>query len=309
MTYYEVMRASPNDPRSCAPSRSGTSRRSTGAMSMRSTLALAYGGSNRRWIPSALLSEGRSGTSRYARGGVRGRRPVSRPRPRGRGMGPRRRGGGRSGSRRSEKTGGIRSAFSFVLQLEQDDWKIVFAHVSIAEREDSEAWAIPFDQATSDLLDKILSEEPPDLSGTMAPDGTVTLVFTDIEGSTALNASFGDKAWLDVLHAHNQVVTSVTLEHGGTVVKGVGDGFMLAFTSARTCVGGVAGDPGADRRDVRRPWFADPGPDRDPHGRGYARGRRSLRARRQLRGAGDRCRDRRRGLGLLTHARPRDRHR
>lgn len=41
------------------------------------------------------------------------------------------------------------------------------------------------------VLDKIQSEGPPDLSGTVAPDGTVTLVLTDIEGSTALNASFG----------------------------------------------------------------------------------------------------------------------
>ena len=70
----------------------------------------------------------------------------------------------------------------------------------------------------------------------MAPDGTVTPAFTDIEGSTALNASFGDRAWLDVLHAHNQVVTSVTTERGGTVVKRVGDGFLLAFTSARTAL-------------------------------------------------------------------------
>jgi ketosteroid isomerase-like protein len=30
---------------------------------------------------------------------------------------------------------------SFVFQIENDEWKIVFAHFSIAEREDSEAWA------------------------------------------------------------------------------------------------------------------------------------------------------------------------
>jgi eukaryotic-like serine/threonine-protein kinase len=126
--------------------------------------------------------------------------------------------------------------FSLVFQLEQDEWKIVFGHVSIGEHEDSTAWVGTWDQATSELLDKILSEEVLDLSGAVAPDGTVTLVFTDIEDSTALNVSFGDRAWLEVLHAHNQVVTSATLDHGGTVVKGIGDGFLLAFTSASTAL-------------------------------------------------------------------------
>jgi class 3 adenylate cyclase/ketosteroid isomerase-like protein len=120
--------------------------------------------------------------------------------------------------------------FSLIFQLEQDEWKMVHSHISIGDKSD-DTW-VTMDQATSELLTKILSDEPPDLSGTVAPDGTVTLVFTDIEGSTALNASFGDRAWLEVLHAHNQVVTSATLEQGGTVVNGVGDGFMLAFPGA-----------------------------------------------------------------------------
>jgi alkanesulfonate monooxygenase SsuD/methylene tetrahydromethanopterin reductase-like flavin-dependent oxidoreductase (luciferase family) len=36
-----------------------------------------------------------------------------------------------------------------------------------------------------------------------------------------------------VLHVHNDVVTKVTGDQGGTIVKGQGDGFMLAFPSAR----------------------------------------------------------------------------
>ena len=49
-------------------------------------------------------------------------------------------------------------------------------------------------------------------------EGTTTLVFTDIEESTALNALYGDRAWFDVLRAHNQVVASATepaRRHGG----------------------------------------------------------------------------------------------
>ena len=89
------------------------------------------------------------------------------------------------------------------------------------------------------LIDEIVeavSESRPDLSESSAPDGTVTIAFTDIEDSLRLNAFLGDRRWLDVLRAHNEVVKRTTEEHGGTVVKSQGDGFMLAFASARRAV-------------------------------------------------------------------------
>ena len=72
----------------------------------------------------------------------------------------------------------------------------------------------------------------PGLSSTSAPDGTVTIAFTDIEDSLKLNAFLCDQRWLDVLHVHEGFVTKVTGDHGDTIVKGQGDGFMLAFPSA-----------------------------------------------------------------------------
>jgi class 3 adenylate cyclase len=61
----------------------------------------------------------------------------------------------------------------------------------------------------------------------------VTIAFTDIEDSTKLNDFLGDQRWMDVLHTHNDVVKRDTDEHGGTIVKNQGDGYMLAFPSAR----------------------------------------------------------------------------
>ena len=87
-----------------------------------------------------------------------------------------------------------------------------------------------------DEIADTVSETRPDLSSTSAPDGTVTIAFTDIEDSMRLNAFLGDRRWLDVLRAHNEVITRVTEEHDGTVVKSQGDGFMLAFASARRAV-------------------------------------------------------------------------
>jgi class 3 adenylate cyclase len=86
------------------------------------------------------------------------------------------------------------------------------------------------------MIDRVLSwveDEQPDLAGASAPDGTVTILFTDIENSTALNERLGDRRWLQVLRAHNSIVRHCVREHGGYEVKSQGDGFMIAYPSAR----------------------------------------------------------------------------
>jgi class 3 adenylate cyclase len=86
------------------------------------------------------------------------------------------------------------------------------------------------------MIDRVLSwveEEHPDLAGASAPDGTVTILFTDIENSTALNERLGDRRWLEVLRAHNAIVRRCVREHGGYEVKSQGDGFMITYPSAR----------------------------------------------------------------------------
>jgi class 3 adenylate cyclase len=69
-----------------------------------------------------------------------------------------------------------------------------------------------------------------------AHEGTTTFVFTDIVGSTASTAAAGDRAWRDALEAHTSTVRALTAQHGGRLVKSLGDGFMLTFSSARAGV-------------------------------------------------------------------------
>jgi class 3 adenylate cyclase len=88
-------------------------------------------------------------------------------------------------------------------------------------------------QASIDLVAAAALDERPDLVSHAAPDGTVTLLFSDIEGSTALNERLGDRRFLEVLHAHNQIVREQVSAHDGFEVKSQGDGFMVAFSSAR----------------------------------------------------------------------------
>jgi class 3 adenylate cyclase len=74
--------------------------------------------------------------------------------------------------------------------------------------------------------------ERPDLRPHAAPDGTVTIFFTDIEGSTALAQRLGDRAYHALLSEHNRIVREQVARHGGHEVKHTGDGFMVAFASA-----------------------------------------------------------------------------
>jgi len=61
---------------------------------------------------------------------------------------------------------------------------------------------------------------------------TVTILFTDIEGSTALAQRLGDKAYHALLAEHNRILREQVERHSGHEVKSTGDGFMIAFGSA-----------------------------------------------------------------------------
>src|SRR5262245_37961212 len=74
-----------------------------------------------------------------------------------------------------------------------------------------------------------LEEEQPDMRAHMAPDGTVAILFSDIEDSTVLTERLGDERWLQLLREHNAIFRDQLDRHDGYEVKSQGDGFMLAF--------------------------------------------------------------------------------
>ncbi|HVA77274.1 MAG TPA: AAA family ATPase [Candidatus Binataceae bacterium] len=65
------------------------------------------------------------------------------------------------------------------------------------------------------------------------PDGTVTIMFTDIEDSTGTTERLGDVRAQVWLREHNALVRAEISAHQGFEVKSMGDGFMIAFPSAR----------------------------------------------------------------------------
>ena len=85
-------------------------------------------------------------------------------------------------------------------------------------------------------IEAVVSEiegDQPELGVHAAPDGTVTMLFSDIEDSTALTERLGDRRAQEVFGIHNALVRKYINSHGGFEVKSMGDGFMVAFSSGR----------------------------------------------------------------------------
>jgi class 3 adenylate cyclase len=66
-----------------------------------------------------------------------------------------------------------------------------------------------------------------------APDGTLTILFSDVVGSTALFDELGDLRAQVILDEHNAIVRHHVASQRGVEIKSTGDGFMVVFSSAR----------------------------------------------------------------------------
>ncbi len=65
------------------------------------------------------------------------------------------------------------------------------------------------------------------------PAGTVTFLFTDVEGSTKLLHELGPDAYADALAEHRRVLREAFVAHGGVEVDTQGDAFFVAFPTAQ----------------------------------------------------------------------------
>lgn len=123
--------------------------------------------------------------------------------------------------------------FTCVAHLERGDWKVVQAHLSLPQSNESIGMTLT---TSIEELEQTVQREQPDLSASQAVDGTVTIAFTDIVDSTVMLSRVGDLAWLEVIRRHNSLIEDATATHGGRVVETQGDGSMLAFSSVRSAI-------------------------------------------------------------------------
>jgi class 3 adenylate cyclase len=72
-------------------------------------------------------------------------------------------------------------------------------------------------------------------AGSALPTGTVTMLFTDIEGSTRLLQALGER-YGDLLADHRRILRDAVAAHGGREMDTQGDAFFFAFGRARNAV-------------------------------------------------------------------------
>jgi class 3 adenylate cyclase len=123
-----------------------------------------------------------------------------------------------------------------VFAIEDGVWRCVQFHTSVG---------VPtkdvFGVEVADGLDALVASLTPAASDEMRDftgnSGVVTVMFTDIVGSTKLSESRGDRQWSVDIQAHFDAIKTLVESHEGRVVKTLGDGSMAVFASASAAVG------------------------------------------------------------------------
>ena len=93
--------------------------------------------------------------------------------------------------------------------------------------------------------------DPDTPPGFVPQAGLVTIVCTDLVGSTRMSDQLGDQHWRTVLGQHNAIIREQLVRHDGHEVKTSGDGFLCTFTSSRRAVAFAT-----DVQDALRDWRA-----------------------------------------------------
>lgn len=120
---------------------------------------------------------------------------------------------------------------SFVFVLEDGVWRIVQNHNSLALG-NPDVVGVEVTRGLEALLGELGDDAEADIRASF-PEGTVTVMFTDIEDSTGWTSRLGDTQWAALVSWHDRMVRDVVESHSGSVVKTLGDGAMAAFDSTR----------------------------------------------------------------------------
>ena len=119
-----------------------------------------------------------------------------------------------------------------VLHLENDEWKVVQAHMSLATANESIGMTLT---TTLEELEQAIARERPDISAWFA-DGTVTIVFTDIVDSTLMLSRLGDALGSMSYSATMPWSRRSPTRTAARSLRRRATGSMLAFSSARRAV-------------------------------------------------------------------------
>ena len=119
--------------------------------------------------------------------------------------------------------------FTFVLHLEDGNWRMVQLHVSNPLPNMDKMGA---DHHALDAL--IEAAQAADVM--QGQSGVATVMFTDIVGSSVIAETLGDVAWSRCVGEHIEAVKACVEANGGRMIKSLGDGTMSSFPSARAAL-------------------------------------------------------------------------
>src|SRR5262249_49414305 len=122
---------------------------------------------------------------------------------------------------------------TWVFASREGRWVSLHLHLSapMPTQEQGRSFPTPIEALAS-----AVNADRPDLQAQAAPDGTITVLFSDIEDSSLIAERLGDQKWLELLRGHNKLVRDQLRAHDGFEVKTIGDGFMAVFRSARKAI-------------------------------------------------------------------------
>ncbi len=109
--------------------------------------------------------------------------------------------------------------------------RIPNARLALLEGTSGATYSVGY-EAVLQAIDEFLSEGEVAAPAPLAAEDIHTILFTDVEGSTALTQRLGDAKARELLREHERMVREALKAHGGSEVKTMGDGFMASFSSA-----------------------------------------------------------------------------
>jgi class 3 adenylate cyclase len=91
---------------------------------------------------------------------------------------------------------------------------------------------LPADATSIDVIASALEPLGPAISRLSSPDGSVTLMLSDIGDAGALESQLGPGRWAELVRDHHLLVERLLVHHDGRIVRVERDGFLASFNSA-----------------------------------------------------------------------------
>ena len=127
-----------------------------------------------------------------------------------------------------------------VFVIEDGVWRCVQLHTSVGVPT-ADVFGVEVAAGLNALVASLSTAVSDEVKDVVGSKGVVTVMFTDIEGSTRLSEERGDIQWSRDIRAHFDAVTSLVESNAGRVVKTLGDGSMAVFASASAAVDAAIG--------------------------------------------------------------------